>query len=498
MRRRACSAGAAGRKVLGLACLLVGLALGAAPAHAAGIVVHASAAVNSVGADYVLQNDSGSDFAVTYVDVFAPAGTNFTSVTGSQGSCTSSGAHITCTGVSVPPGMQMTIHGAASGLKAGDSHQLCGSNGSNSNCTTVAATAESEPTSCPAGQTGTPPNCEPSGGSGGASGASGCDCSRITAAISRFVHTPQADQLTLKWILHCASGSGSGCNALIEMDAPNKGLSGAEHPHFHFVHRRGSLATVSRTVATAMCSGPCGQTVTGQTQKITYVADELPLPARYTVEGVIRLICLHADGSEGQVTTLRFKYIAVSAILIEKFPGGRTVVLHPRHPGTQQKKKKKKKKKLETKCRCTKVNVSIDPTLLNRRALRPDKHDFGVGFKWTMLCGPVSNNIAAKIKGGCSATVTFLPPEVLAGAVPNPPQNFRLNLQRVTFVCANVKCTGKSGRFEIKMKSRDQLNKLFGRTLAFRIRTRCFGVVRTLAVRVFVDSNGVLRRPPPS
>ena len=57
---------------------------------------------------------------------------------------------------------------------------------------------------------------------------------------------------------------------------------------------------------------------------------------------------------------------------------------------------------------------------------------------------------------------------------------------------------GKSttGRFEIKMLSRGQLNKVFGRTLAYTIVAKCDKTIKKTAVRVFVDSKGVLKPAP--
>lgn len=138
-------------------------------------------------------------------------------------------------------------------------------------------------------------------------------------------------------------------------------------------------------------------------------------------------------------------------------------------------------------CACSRIKLKLDPTLLNKKRLRPDQHDFGVGFVWRMTC--TSGN------GGCTATVSFRPPKVFAGSVPVPASNFHLNIKRVTFTCGGPCGKSTTGRLQIKMLSRAQLSSLFGRTLAYRIVTRCAGVTRVATVRVFIDDHGVLRRP---
>lgn len=138
-------------------------------------------------------------------------------------------------------------------------------------------------------------------------------------------------------------------------------------------------------------------------------------------------------------------------------------------------------------CHCASVTVTIDPTLINKKKLRPDKHDFGVGFSWTLTCTAGD--------GGCTALIHFLPPEIKAGTLPKPKNGLHLALNRMGFSC-NADCgKGRSGRFQIPMRSRHQLNQLFGRTLAFTLRTTCNGVTTDTPVNVFVDSHGVLRRP---
>ncbi len=133
---------------------------------------------------------------------------------------------------------------------------------------------------------------------------------------------------------------------------------------------------------------------------------------------------------------------------------------------------------------CKKLTVKLDPTLLNKK-LRPDKHDFGVGIRWFVTC--------TKGKGGCAGQFHFLPPAVFAGSVPVKKSGLKLNLKRLTIVCKAPCAKSRTGRFEIKMLSRDQLNKLFGRTLAYSVVTKCNKTVKTIRVRVFVDNQGRLK-----
>lgn len=142
-----------------------------------------------------------------------------------------------------------------------------------------------------------------------------------------------------------------------------------------------------------------------------------------------------------------------------------------------------------TPCKCAKLTVKFDPTLLNKKGLRPDKHDFGVGIVWRMPC--TSGN------GGCTAAMLFSPPEVFAGTVPLPKNNFHLALTRLIGFCGGPCGKSTTGHFQIKMRSRGQLNTLFGRTLAYRVATHCGGVTKVVIVRVFINDHGVLRRPPP-
>jgi Putative Ig domain len=138
-------------------------------------------------------------------------------------------------------------------------------------------------------------------------------------------------------------------------------------------------------------------------------------------------------------------------------------------------------------CKCSVLKLKLDPTLLNMKGLAPDKHDFGVGFVWRMTCTTGG--------GGCTATILFRPPVVFAGAVPLPKHNFHLNVKRMTFTCSGPCATSTTGRFQIKMLSRGQLNTLFGRTLAYQVVTKCGGVTKVITVKVFIDDHGVLRRP---
>jgi len=94
------------------------------------------------------------------------------------------------------------------------------------------------------------------------------------------------------------------------------------------------------------------------------------------------------------------------------------------------------------------------------------------------------------------SSLVFSPPVVLAGTVPKPLNNFHLNLMVLKFVCTGNCGQVKTGRFEIQMHSSGQLNKLFGRTIAYTITTFCGTTTTVHKVTVFVDPHGVLRAHP--
>jgi hypothetical protein len=144
---------------------------------------------------------------------------------------------------------------------------------------------------------------------------------------------------------------------------------------------------------------------------------------------------------------------------------------------------KKKAKPKAKPCKCKKISVKLAPTLVNKRGLPPDKHNFGVGFAWKMTC--------TQGKGGCTAVLKFQPPTIRAGTLPKN-TGLKLNLSTLTFVCKTTCQSTTTGSFEIKMSSREQLNKLFGRTLAFTITTKCSGKTLVYRVKVFVDDFGRL------
>jgi hypothetical protein len=137
-------------------------------------------------------------------------------------------------------------------------------------------------------------------------------------------------------------------------------------------------------------------------------------------------------------------------------------------------------------CTCAKMSVKLDGTLINKAPrIAPDDHDFGVGFQWFMTCSAGN--------GTCKGTVNFSPPEILAGELPKPKENLKLNLKKLAFICQGPCAKSKTGRFEIKMLTRDQLRVLFGRTLAYTIKTKCAGTTVTTRVRVSINQNGKLR-----
>lgn len=136
-------------------------------------------------------------------------------------------------------------------------------------------------------------------------------------------------------------------------------------------------------------------------------------------------------------------------------------------------------------CKCAKLTLAIDGTLLTKQRVPPDRNDFGVGFAWKMTCSAGN--------GTCKATINFRPPEILAGTLPEPKQNLRLNIKRKTFVCQGPCTKSKTGKFQVKMLSRGQLNELFGRTLAYSITTKCGNQTKTVQIKVSVDQNGRMR-----
>jgi hypothetical protein len=161
-------------------------------------------------------------------------------------------------------------------------------------------------------------------------------------------------------------------------------------------------------------------------------------------------------------------------------------VTPPPVPTTPPKPEEKKKGP----CHCQKLTVKLDPTLINKKHLRPDKHGFGVGFTWRLTC--------SQGEGGCTGRIVFAPPKIFAGSLPQPSNGLRLNLKVTALECKSACQTSTQGRFEVKVKSRDQLNKMFGRTLAYSLRLTCpGGASSTVRVKVFVDHKGILRLPPP-
>ena len=138
----------------------------------------------------------------------------------------------------------------------------------------------------------------------------------------------------------------------------------------------------------------------------------------------------------------------------------------------------------EKPCKCADLTVTVDGPLLTKKVLRPTKHDFGISFSWDMTC--------SEGKGGCKGVVQFQPPQILAGTLPKPSNALHLNVKTKTFICKADCGAGDTGSFEVKMLSRDQLKKLFGRKLAFSIKTICAGTVRTTKLSVFVSQRGKL------
>ena len=79
---------------------------------------------------------------------------------------------------------------------------------------------------------------------------------------------------------------------------------------------------------------------------------------------------------------------------------------------------------------------------------------------------------------------------------PRPSGTWRLNLEKLAFVCQGPCGESKTGRLEIKMLSREQLRVLFGRTLAYTVKTKCGATTKTTKIRVSINQNGKLRPLP--
>ena len=143
-----------------------------------------------------------------------------------------------------------------------------------------------------------------------------------------------------------------------------------------------------------------------------------------------------------------------------------------------------KPKEIARKCKCKSLAVQFLPTLLKNNRLQPDRHDFGIGFKWTIRC--------TQGKGGCTGTINAVSPEVFIEKVKQPEGALKIAAASSQFGCAGP-CGGTTSKtVTIKMRSRDQLTKLIGQEFAFQVRTRCSGVLKLFRVRVLVDAKGGL------
>lgn len=155
----------------------------------------------------------------------------------------------------------------------------------------------------------------------------------------------------------------------------------------------------------------------------------------------------------------------------------------------EEKKKKEEevKKKLEEElnkpCECQTIELFVDKTLLRKRRVPSNKRTFGVGFTWHLTC--------TKGRGGCVEFLTFRPPTVIVGRHRHE-KPLKLKLDTFTFVCSTACNTSTFGRFEIKMKSRRQLNRIFGKTLAFEIDFSCGPFTFVYLTEVMVDDSGRL------
>jgi hypothetical protein len=124
--------------------------------------------------------------------------------------------------------------------------------------------------------------------------------------------------------------------------------------------------------------------------------------------------------------------------------------------------------------------------MMNKRGMRPSQRAFGMSFMWTMRFTGGS--------GGCRGTLSFASPVVRLGATTVPKSELRLGAGTVKFSCSSSCTKSMTGRVRVKMLSPKQLKMLFGHTLIYRLSLTSGGITHTQTVRVFVDSQGMLRR----
>jgi hypothetical protein len=143
---------------------------------------------------------------------------------------------------------------------------------------------------------------------------------------------------------------------------------------------------------------------------------------------------------------------------------------------------------LKTKCKCVKMTLGVAPAVLAGQKLSPTGSNLGVSFKWTMTCSPGNTQIS-----DCKGNVFFSPPTILAGSLPRPPNGLKLDIRARQFICKGPCNKSVTGSFQIQMSSKSQLNKLFGRTLAFTIKYGCPGApLATFRVNVKISKTGVM------
>jgi hypothetical protein len=133
--------------------------------------------------------------------------------------------------------------------------------------------------------------------------------------------------------------------------------------------------------------------------------------------------------------------------------------------------------------------LKLDPTILNKKHVPPDKHNFGMGMDWFLFC--------SKGTGACKGYVWINPAAKLLTGKDKPSHDtLRLALTQNLITCLGFCDATNQGGFQITMRSPDQLNKLYGRTLAFEVWTWCpGGTIERYTVNVFVDHHGVVRKP---
>ena len=98
-----------------------------------------------------------------------------------------------------------------------------------------------------------------------------------------------------------------------------------------------------------------------------------------------------------------------------------------------------------------------------------------------------------------------MPPEIIAGTGGKPLHNLHLvlenaenspNGENLRFECKALCSETVKGHFLVKMRSKYQLNKMFGHEMAYTVKADCgSGIVSEEQVDVLINGNGLLELP---